>query len=44
MTGRDDFSSKMKDAETKANAEMANYWKTFEDALSKFESEFVEAH
>lgn len=44
MTGRDDFSSKMKDAEAKANAEIANYWKTFEDALSKFESEFAEAH
>ena len=44
MTGRDDFSSKMKDAEAKANAEMATYWKTFEDALSKFESEFAQSH
>ncbi|MBQ8804465.1 MAG: extracellular solute-binding protein [Tyzzerella sp.] len=44
MTGRDDFSSKMKDAETKANAEMAAYWKTFEDALAKFETEFEQSH
>jgi len=44
MTGRDDFSSKMNDAQTKANAEMAAYWKTFEEALAKFEKEFAELH
>lgn len=44
MTGRDDFSSKMNDAQTKANAEMASYWKTFEEALAKFETEFAASH
>ena len=44
MTGRDDFSSKMKDAENKANKEMAEYWKLFEEKLEKFEKEFAEAN
>ncbi len=44
MTGREDFSSKMKDAETKANAEMKTYWSDFEAALAKFEKEFAESH
>lgn len=44
MTGRDDFSSKMKEAETKANKEMDEYWKLFEEKLEKFEKEFAEAN
>lgn len=44
VTGRDDFSSKMMDAQTKANAEIANYAKLFNDALAKFEKEFAASH
>lgn len=44
VTGRDDFSSKMMDAQTKANAEIANYRKIFDDALAKFEQEFFASH
>lgn len=44
MTGRDDFSSKMKEAESKANAELASYWSTFEEALTKFENDFAQSH
>ena len=44
VTGRDDFSSKMMDAQTKANAEIANYLKVFNDALAKFEQEFAASH
>ena len=44
MTGRDDFSSKMKDVESKANVEMEEYWSIFEEALAKFEAEFAETH
>ena len=44
VTGRDDFSSKMNDAQTKANAEIANYLKIFNEALAKFEKEFAESH
>ena len=44
VTGRDDFSSKMNEAQTKANAEIANYKKAFDEALAKFEKEFAEAH
>ena len=34
----------MKDAENKANKEMAEYWKLFEEKLEKFEKEFAEAN
>ncbi len=44
VTGRDDFSSKMMDAQTKANAEIANYRNIFNDALAKFETEFAASH
>lgn len=44
MTGRDDFTSKMKDVEAKANTEMAEYWRVFEEALAKFEKEFAQSH
>lgn len=44
MTGRDDFSSKMKDMETKANAEIDEYWRIFNEALAKFETEFAASH
>lgn len=44
VTGRDDFSSKMMDAQAKANAEIANYQKIFDDALAKFEQEFSASH
>ncbi len=44
MTERDDFSSKMKDIETKANKEIAEYLETFDTALEKFEKEFAEKH
>lgn len=44
VTGRDDFSSKMMDAQTKANAEIMNYKKVFDEALAKFETEFAESH
>lgn len=44
MTGRDDFSSKMSDVESKANAEMAEYWQVFDEALAEFEAEFAASH
>lgn len=44
VTGRDDFSSKMMDAQTKANAEIAKYKKLFDQALKKFEDEFAKSH
>lgn len=44
VTGRDDFSSKMMDAQTKANAEIANYKDIFDEALAKFETEFAASH
>ena len=44
MTERDDFSSKMKDVESKANKEIGEYWATFETALEKFEKEFSATH
>lgn len=44
MTGRDDFTSKMMDAQTKANAEMKGYWDTFNTALAKFEADFAASH
>ncbi len=44
ITGRDDFSSKMMDAKTKADAELANYQSIFDEALKKFETEFAASH
>lgn len=44
VTGRDDFSSKMMDAQTKANAAIAEYKATFDDALAKFEQDFASSH
>ncbi len=41
VTGRDDFSSKMNEAQTKANTEIANYLNVFNEALAKFEQEFA---
>lgn len=44
VTGRDDFSSKMKDAEAKANKDLLDYINKFNTALSKFETEFKQSH
>lgn len=44
VTGRDDFSSKMNDAQAKANEAILGYLTTFNEALSKFESEFAQSH
>lgn len=44
VTGRDDFSSKMMDAQSKANSELLNYLNVFNDALKKFETEFEQSH
>jgi multiple sugar transport system substrate-binding protein len=41
VTGRDNFSAKMKEAESKANAEIVKYLNQFNDALAKFEKEFA---
>jgi ABC-type glycerol-3-phosphate transport system substrate-binding protein len=43
VTGRDDFSSKMKDAEAKANKDLLDYINKFNTALSKFETEFKQS-
>lgn len=44
VTGRDDFSAKMKDAESKANAEIEKHKNNFDAALTKFEEEFAQSH
>ena len=36
-----DFSSRMADAQSRANAEIKEYKKNFETALAKFEGEFT---
>ncbi len=41
VTGRDNFSAKMKEAQSKANAEIVKYLDQFNDALAKFEKEFA---
>ncbi len=40
VTGRDNFSAKMNDAEKQANKEILEYKKIFDEALAKFEKEF----
>ena len=44
VTGRVDFSAKMAEAQTKANAEIKERAKLFEEALAKFEKDFAESH
>ncbi len=41
VTGRDNFSAKMKEAEKQANKEILEYKEIFEAALAKFEKEFA---
>ncbi len=41
INGMYDFSSRMADAQSRANAEIKEYKKNFETALAKFESEFT---
>lgn len=42
--GVEDFSSKMMDAQEKANAEIEKYMNIFNEALAKFETEFAASH
>ena len=44
ITGRDDFSSKMMEAQNQANAELAEYQQLFDEALAAFEAEFAASH
>lgn len=41
VTGRDDFTSKMMEAQTKSNQQIADYLQQFNTELAKFEKEFA---
>lgn len=44
ICGQYDFTSRMNDAQTKANQEIQEYREVFEEALAKFEADFAAAH
>lgn len=44
VTGKSDFSARMKEIESNANTEIAKYKQSFDEALKKFETEFAQSH